>query len=90
MAQLLNVLQMTHAPLKSSNSSDESYCTKENSRDFDYNLCLFWHDVYILGIILVGSTFVGCFINHHVDQRQKRMGAKMRIACCSLIQRKVS
>lgn len=49
-----------------------------------------WHDIYILAMLLVGSTFCGCFINHHVDQRQKRMGAKMRIACCSLIQRKAT
>lgn len=48
-----------------------------------------WHDVYCLGALLVGSTVIGCFINHHVNQRMQRMGAKMRIACCSLIFRKV-
>lgn len=48
-----------------------------------------WHNTYCLGGFLVGLTMFGCFINHHVDQRQKRMGAKMRIACCSLIFRKV-
>ncbi|XP_059222915.1 probable multidrug resistance-associated protein lethal(2)03659 [Stomoxys calcitrans] len=49
-----------------------------------------WHDTYCLGGLLVGSTLIGCFMNHHVDQRQKRMGAKMRIACCSLIFRKAT
>lgn len=49
-----------------------------------------WHNIYCLGGLLVGSTLIGCFINHHINQRQTRMGVKMRIACCSLIFRKVS
>ncbi|XP_030376299.1 multidrug resistance-associated protein 4 [Scaptodrosophila lebanonensis] len=47
-----------------------------------------WNDTYSLGAILVLSTVLGCFLLHHVDLRQRLMGAKMRIACCSLIYRK--
>ncbi|KAM7362920.1 CF transmembrane conductance regulator isoform 2-T6 [Cochliomyia hominivorax] len=47
-----------------------------------------WYDVNSLGAILVLSTLVGCFLIHHVDLRQRLMGARMRIACCSLIYRK--
>ncbi|KAH8278513.1 hypothetical protein KR018_004323 [Drosophila ironensis] len=47
-----------------------------------------WNDAYSLGTILVTSTLFGCFLLHHVDLRQRLMGARMRIACCSLIYRK--
>ncbi|EDW33917.1 GL21974 [Drosophila persimilis] len=47
-----------------------------------------WNDTYSLGCVLVGSTLFGCFLLHHVDLRQRLMGARMRIACCSLIYRK--
>ncbi|KAH8383276.1 hypothetical protein KR009_007659 [Drosophila setifemur] len=47
-----------------------------------------WNDAYSLGAILVSSTLFGCFLLHHVDLRQRLMGARMRIACCSLIYRK--
>lgn len=47
-----------------------------------------WNDLYSLATILVGSTLFGCFLLHHVDLRQRLMGAQMRIACCSLIYRK--
>ncbi|XP_073824771.1 CF transmembrane conductance regulator [Musca autumnalis] len=47
-----------------------------------------WNDVHCLGSILVISTLIGCFLIHHVDLRQRLMGARMRIACCSLIYRK--
>lgn len=49
-----------------------------------------WYDVNSLGAVLVLSTLLGCFLIHHVDLRQRLMGARMRIACCSLIYRKVS
>ncbi|XP_068157078.1 ATP-binding cassette sub-family C member 4 [Drosophila tropicalis] len=47
-----------------------------------------WNDIYCLGTVLVGATLLGCFLLHHVDLRQRLMGARMRIACCSLIYRK--
>ncbi|XP_036327746.1 multidrug resistance-associated protein 4-like isoform X1 [Rhagoletis pomonella] len=46
------------------------------------------NDIYWLSAILVISTWIGCFLIHHVDLRQRLMGARMRIACCSLIYRK--
>ncbi|XP_061403043.1 ATP-binding cassette sub-family C member 4-like [Musca vetustissima] len=69
-------------------SSKEAH--DNNQLWFWYYLTWVWHNPYCLGGLLVGLTFFGCFMNHHVDQRQKRMGAKMRIACCSLIFRKAS
>ncbi|XP_055848459.1 ATP-binding cassette sub-family C member 4 [Episyrphus balteatus] len=47
-----------------------------------------WGDVYSLAAILIIATLIGCFLNHHVDLRQRLLGARMRIACCSLIYRK--
>lgn len=47
-----------------------------------------WHNNYWLGGILVASTLLGCFLIHHVDLRQRMLGARLRIACCSLIYRK--
>ncbi|XP_017085489.2 ATP-binding cassette sub-family C member 4 [Drosophila eugracilis] len=47
-----------------------------------------WNDAYSLGAVLVTSTLFCCFLLHHVDLRQRLMGARMRIACCSLIYRK--
>lgn len=55
---------------------------------FDDPILHIWNDVYWLGSILVTSTLLGCFLIHHVDLRQRLMGARMRIACCSLIYRK--
>lgn len=59
------------------------------SQDFSDTLQYIWNDVNFLGAILVTSTLIGCFLIHHVDLRQRLMGARMRIACCSLIYRKV-
>ncbi|KAM7349634.1 ATP-binding cassette sub-family C member 4-like isoform 2-T2 [Cochliomyia hominivorax] len=98
LAQLLTELQKTETSLNTQNIRENSYnlttttdITEESPLvENEKNWFWFWHDIYVLGLLLVGSTFCGCFINHHVDQRQKRMGAKMRIACCSLIQRKTT
>lgn len=59
------------------------------SQDYSDTLQFIWNDVNCLGAILVTSTLIGCFLIHHVDLRQRLMGARMRIACCSLIYRKV-
>lgn len=47
-----------------------------------------WGDIYSLATLLIIGTVIGCFLNHHVDLRQRLLGARMRIACCSLIYRK--
>ncbi|KAL7728494.1 hypothetical protein ACLKA6_012509 [Drosophila palustris] len=44
--------------------------------------------VISLGMILFGSTLACCFLRHHLDLRQILIGARMRIACSSLIYRK--
>lgn len=55
---------------------------------FEEGVHYIWNDIYSLGIVLVSSTLICCFLIHHVDLRQRLMGARMRIACCSLIYRK--
>ncbi|XP_053697137.1 ATP-binding cassette subfamily C member 4 [Sabethes cyaneus] len=47
-----------------------------------------WNDVHWLATILVLLTLLGCFCSHHSDVRQRLVGARMRIACCSVIYRK--
>lgn len=78
---------------KSSNSEiANSLATVSNqtfTEGFTDEIQTMWDDVNSLGAILVLSTLLGCFLIHHVDLRQRLMGARMRIACCSLIYRKV-
>ncbi|XP_049304933.1 ATP-binding cassette sub-family C member 4 isoform X1 [Bactrocera dorsalis] len=56
--------------------------------DIEDPLWFVFNDIYCLSTILVTSTLLGCFLIHHVDLRQRLLGARMRIACCSLIYRK--
>lgn len=49
-----------------------------------------WNDVYWLASLVILMTFAGCVVSHHYDLRMRMVGAQMRIACCSLIYRKVS
>lgn len=48
-----------------------------------------WSDMYCLATMVVLMALLGCFFAHHADLRQRMVGARMRIACCSLIYRKV-
>lgn len=48
-----------------------------------------WNDVYWLASLVIVMTFSGCLVSHHYDLRMRMVGAQMRIACCSLIYRKV-
>lgn len=47
-----------------------------------------WNDMRWLGVMLVGLAVFGFLIEHHANLRQQMLGARMRIACCSLIYRK--
>uniref|UniRef100_A0A182JZF0 Uncharacterized protein n=1 Tax=Anopheles christyi TaxID=43041 RepID=A0A182JZF0_9DIPT len=47
-----------------------------------------WNDAFWLSGLLVLLTLFGCFCCHHSDLRERLVGARMRIACCSLIYRK--
>ncbi|XP_053671125.1 ATP-binding cassette sub-family C member 4-like [Anopheles nili] len=47
-----------------------------------------WNDAFWLSGLLVLLTLLGCFCCHHSDLRQRLVGARMRIASCSLIYRK--
>uniref|UniRef100_A0A2C9GW86 Uncharacterized protein n=1 Tax=Anopheles farauti TaxID=69004 RepID=A0A2C9GW86_9DIPT len=47
-----------------------------------------WNDAFWLSGLLVMLTLFGCFCLHHSDLRERLVGARMRIACCSLIYRK--
>ncbi|XP_017848791.2 multidrug resistance-associated protein 4-like [Drosophila busckii] len=51
-------------------------------------LTYLWNDVYSLGCLLVVINLLACLLWHHLYLRQRLMGARMRIACCSLVYRK--
>lgn len=48
-----------------------------------------WNDVNWLAVMLIILTMCACMLIHHYDLRQRLVGAQMRIACCSMIYRKV-
>lgn len=49
-----------------------------------------WNDVHWLAALMMAMIFTGCLLTHHSDLRMRMYGAQMRIACCSMIYRKVS
>lgn len=49
-----------------------------------------WNDVYWLAHLVVWMGFVCLLLSHHLDLRLQLLGARMRIACCSLVYRKVT
>lgn len=49
-----------------------------------------WNDVYWLANLVIWMEFTGTMLNHHFDLRLQMAGARMRIACCSLMYRKVN
>lgn len=48
-----------------------------------------WNDVYWLAHLVIWMGFLGLLMSHHADLRLQLVGARMRIACCSLVYRKV-
>lgn len=48
-----------------------------------------WNDVYWLAHLVIWLGFVCLLLFHHYNLRLQLVGARMRIACCSLIYRKV-
>lgn len=48
-----------------------------------------WNDIYWLGTGVTVMATLGFMFVQHSDLRQRMVGARMRIACCSLIYRKV-
>lgn len=48
-----------------------------------------WNDVWWLANLVVWMGFFGLLLSHHFDLRLQMVGARMRIACCSLMYRKV-
>lgn len=65
------------------NSSEVSTSTSWTS-----SLAYVFNDTFWLGGLLVGVNCVACSLWHHLYLRQRMMGARMRIACCSLVYRK--
>ncbi|KAM8705738.1 hypothetical protein ACLKA7_010097 [Drosophila subpalustris] len=94
LAQLL--LQLRHVDSTAniqniqSNSSSEQVTNITNGtwNEIEKSTKYVWNDAYYLGGMLVGINFVACFLWHHLYLRQRMMGARMRIACCSLVYRK--
>lgn len=48
-----------------------------------------WNDVYCLAFLLISLSFTVTFFAHHARIRLILLGARLRIACCSVIYRKV-
>lgn len=48
-----------------------------------------WNDVWWLASLVIWMGFFGLLLSHHFDLRLQMTGARMRIACCSLMYRKV-
>ncbi|EDV92547.1 ATP-binding cassette sub-family C member 4 [Drosophila grimshawi] len=67
----------------SSYSLDKAAASDASNTSFDI-----WNNVYGLGGMLVAVNFIACFLWHHLYLRQRLMGGRMRIACCSLVYRK--
>ncbi|KAL3283201.1 hypothetical protein HHI36_006350 [Cryptolaemus montrouzieri] len=44
---------------------------------------------WYLGGAVIGMSFLNCMISHHVSLYLSRIGMRVRIACCSLIYRKI-
>lgn len=49
-----------------------------------------WNDVYWLAHLVIWMGFCSVLLQHHYDLRLQMVGAKMRIACCSMMYRKVN
>lgn len=58
--------------------------------DFEHAMVHVWNDVYWLGYLIVLLGIIGFLFGQHYELRLQMIGARMRIACCSLIYRKVS
>lgn len=58
--------------------------------DFEHMIVHIWNDVHWLAHMVVWMGVVSFLFSHHYDLRLQMVGARMRIACCSLIYRKVS
>lgn len=57
-------------------------------RQLEDYLIFMWNDAGWLSAMIVVLTLLSCFVVHHSDLRQRMVGARMRIACCSAIYRK--
>lgn len=68
---------------------DEEFRLNFTRADFKQFLNHAWNDVYWLAHLVVWMGFFGLLLSHHFDLNLQILGARMRIACCSLIYRKV-
>lgn len=49
-----------------------------------------WHNKAAVGALMGIITLISSICYHHAEMNQRMLGAKIRIACCSLIFRKVN
>lgn len=56
---------------------------------FEESIWKQFNDVFVLSFLLILFAFLSCVFHHHADLRLRMAGARLRIACCSLIYRKV-
>lgn len=63
---------------------------KTDESEFNQLILHVWSSLYWLAGLICLMILVSMLISHHSDLRLQMTGARMRIACCSLIYRKVS
>lgn len=68
---------------------DEEFRLNFTRADFESAMVHVWNDVYWLAYMIVLLGIIGFLFGHHYNLRLQLIGARMRIACCSLIYRKV-
>lgn len=70
----------------------QKFCVNEaliNLRSFLTLIVSTWrNDAFWLSTIVILITLLSCIVSHHMDLRQRMVGAQMRIACSAAIYRK--
>lgn len=84
-----NVSLKDVSPISQSEKRDEFKLNLTQAEFYTY-LNHAWNDVYWLANLVIWMGFFGLLMSHHADLRLQMIGARMRIACCSLIYRKVN
>lgn len=81
-------VSVKNMPLQKTPKSDNQ--DKLSGNDV-YAYCRYiWNNVYWLASLVIGLGFFNLLLLHHFDLRLQMLCARMRIACCSMIYRKVN
>lgn len=69
--------------------SEQSNFKIESNEILEQFFIYIWNNVYCLSFIIIVLLLMASLCGLHADFRQRMVGARMRIACSSLIYRKV-